>query len=63
MVLRSERWLKLRRVRALHEAGLSLSQITRETGLDRKTVRKYLAGEQRRHRRSGHRVGMPRRRC
>ena len=45
MVLRSERWLELRRYRALHEAGLSLSQIARETGLDRKTVRKYLAGE------------------
>ncbi|MEQ4306197.1 helix-turn-helix domain-containing protein, partial [Plantactinospora sp. B6F1] len=42
MVLRSERWLELRRFRALHEAGLSLSQIARETGLDRKTVRKYL---------------------
>ncbi|AVT41877.1 IS21 family transposase [Plantactinospora sp. BB1] len=45
MVLRSERWLELRRYRALHEAGLSLSQIARETGLDRRTVRKYLAGE------------------
>ncbi|MEQ4306287.1 IS21 family transposase [Plantactinospora sp. B6F1] len=45
MVLRSERWLELRRFRALHEAGLSLSQIARETGLDRKTVRKYLADE------------------
>ncbi|WP_172899350.1 helix-turn-helix domain-containing protein [Micromonospora echinaurantiaca] len=45
MILRSERWLELRRYRALHEAGLSLSQIARETGLDRKQVRKYLAGE------------------
>ena len=43
MVLRSERWLELRRFRALHEAGLSISQIARETGMGRRTVRKYLA--------------------
>lgn len=45
MVLRSERWRELRRCRAPHEAGLSLSQIARETGLDGKAVRKHLADE------------------
>ncbi|MFD3682028.1 IS21 family transposase, partial [Streptomyces sp. NPDC058613] len=44
MLLDSERWLELRRFRGLLESGtLSLSEIARETGLDRKTVRKYLS--------------------
>lgn len=45
MVLDSEQWLELRRFRALHEAGLSISEIARQTGLHRRTVRKYLAGD------------------
>lgn len=44
MLLDSERWLELRRFRGLLESGaLRLSEIARETGLDRKTVRKYLS--------------------
>lgn len=39
-----QRWLELRRFRGLLESGaMSLSEIARETGLDRKTVRKYLS--------------------
>ncbi|MEU9015708.1 IS21 family transposase [Streptomyces sp. NPDC048479] len=44
MVLDPRRWLELRRFRGLLESGaMSLSEISRETGLDRKTVRKYLS--------------------
>ncbi|WP_331751415.1 IS21 family transposase (plasmid) [Streptomyces globisporus] len=44
MVLDPQRWLELRRFRGLLESGaMSLSEISRETGLDRKTVRKYLS--------------------
>ncbi|MDD1059839.1 IS21 family transposase [Streptomyces cocklensis] len=44
MVLDPQRWLELRRFRGLLESGaMSLSEIARETGLDRKTVRKYLS--------------------
>lgn len=45
MVLHSERWLELRRFRALHESGMSISEISRETGLNRRTVRKYLSSD------------------
>lgn len=46
MVLDPHRWLELRRFRGLFEAGaMSLSEIARETGVDRKTVRKYRAAE------------------
>ncbi|MFC7273411.1 IS21 family transposase [Paractinoplanes rhizophilus] len=45
MVLDAERWLELRRFRALRDAGLSISEIARETGLHRRTVRKYLNAE------------------
>ncbi|GAB2900497.1 hypothetical protein GCM10027074_78230 [Streptomyces deserti] len=46
MVLDPHRWLVLRRFRGLFESGaMSLSKIARETGLDRKTVRKYLAAK------------------
>jgi transposase len=45
VVLEPERWLELRRFRALWEAGVSVSEIARETGLHRRTVRKYLAAE------------------
>ncbi|MGW0211869.1 IS21 family transposase [Streptomyces sp. NPDC003233] len=46
MVLDPQRWLELRRFRGLLEAGaMSLSEIARETGLDRKTVRKYLSAK------------------
>ncbi|MGR6914365.1 IS21 family transposase [[Actinomadura] parvosata] len=36
------RWLELRRFRALREAGASISEISRETGLHWRTVKKYL---------------------
>jgi transposase len=42
MVLEAERWLELRRFRALRDAGASISEIARETGLNRRTVKKYL---------------------
>ncbi|MEV2236459.1 IS21 family transposase [Streptomyces phaeochromogenes] len=45
MVLDPQRWLELRRFRALLESGaVSLAEVAKETGLDRKTVRKYLSG-------------------
>jgi transposase len=43
VVLESGRWLELRRFRALHESGTSVAEIARETGLNRRTVKKYLA--------------------
>lgn len=44
MVLDPHRWLELRRFRSLVESGaISLSEVAWETGLDRKTVRKYLS--------------------
>ncbi|WP_155055341.1 IS21 family transposase [Streptomyces blattellae] len=43
MVLDAERWLELRRWRGLLEAGATLAEIARETGLDWRTVKKYLA--------------------
>lgn len=44
MVLDPQCWLELRRFRALVESGaVSLTEVARETGLDRKTVRKYLS--------------------
>ncbi|TWE21744.1 transposase [Kitasatospora atroaurantiaca] len=46
MVLDPHRWLELRRFRGLHESGaMSLSEISKETGLNRRTVRKYLAAQ------------------
>ncbi|WP_375118574.1 IS21 family transposase [Nonomuraea sp. MTCD27] len=42
MVLEAERWLDLRRFRALRDAGASISEIARETGLNWRTVKKYL---------------------
>lgn len=42
MILDPEEWMDLRRFRALHEAGVSLSAIARETGHDWRTVKKYL---------------------
>ena len=42
MVLEAERWLELRRFRALRDAGASISEIARETGLNWRTVKKYL---------------------
>jgi transposase len=45
MVLEAERWLELRRFRALREAGASISEISRETGLHWRTVKKYLEDE------------------
>ncbi|MEH1017733.1 hypothetical protein V6U90_32255, partial [Micromonospora sp. CPCC 206060] len=41
--LDEQRWLDVRRFRALHEAGASVSEIARETGLNWRTVKKYLA--------------------
>ncbi|MFC8720013.1 helix-turn-helix domain-containing protein [Kitasatospora sp. NPDC057198] len=44
MVLDPQRWLELRRFRALHQSGaMTVSEIARETGLNRRTVRKYLS--------------------
>lgn len=45
MLLEPERWLELRRFRALHESGVSIAEIARETGLNWRTVRKYLESE------------------
>lgn len=45
MVLEAERWLELRRFRTLRESGASISEIARETGLNWRTVRKYLEQE------------------
>nr|WP_240964409.1 hypothetical protein [Streptomyces sp. C1-2] len=46
MVLDPYRWLELRRFRALHESGvMSLREIAKETGLNRRTVAKYLSGQ------------------
>lgn len=46
MVLDPHRWLELRRFRALHESGaMSLREIAKETGLNRRTVAKYLSGQ------------------
>ena len=40
-----ERWLELRRFRVLRDAGASISEIARETGLNWRTVKKYLEAE------------------
>jgi transposase len=45
MILDPEEWMDLRRFRALHEAGVSISAIARETGHDWRTVKKYLTHE------------------
>jgi predicted transcriptional regulator len=42
MVLEAERWLELRRFRALRDAGATISEIAREPGLNWRTVKKYL---------------------
>ncbi|UQU66843.1 IS21 family transposase [Couchioplanes caeruleus] len=43
--LDEQRWLDVRRFRALHEAGASVSEIARETGLNWRTVKKYLGAD------------------
>ncbi|MEV4418262.1 IS21 family transposase, partial [Catellatospora sp. NPDC049609] len=43
MALDAQRWMELRRFRALRESGATLSEIARETGLNWRTVRKYLS--------------------
>ncbi|MEV7130530.1 IS21 family transposase [Streptomyces sp. NPDC093260] len=46
MVLDPHRWLELRRFRGLYDSGaMSLREIAKETGLNRRTVAKYLSGE------------------
>lgn len=46
MVLDPHRWLELRRFRGLYESGaMSLSEIAKATGLNRRTVSKYLSGQ------------------
>jgi transposase len=45
LILDPEEWMDLRRFRALHEAGVSISAIARETGHHWRTVKKYLATE------------------
>ncbi|SFT12204.1 Helix-turn-helix domain of resolvase, partial [Streptomyces harbinensis] len=43
VVLDPNRWLEVRRFRGLYESGaMSLRQVARETGLNRRTVTKYL---------------------
>ena len=42
MILDSESWMNIRRFRALHTAGATYAEITRECGCDWRTVRKYL---------------------
>ena len=44
-MLEAERWLELRRFRALRQAGASISEIARETGLNWRTVKKYLEAD------------------
>ena len=45
MVLEAERRLELRRLRALRLAGASVPEIARETGLNWRTVKKYLEAD------------------
>nr|WP_167534912.1 IS21 family transposase [Streptomyces galilaeus] len=46
MVLDPQRWLELRRFRGLVESGaMSLSEVAKETGLNWRTVSKYLAAD------------------
>ncbi|MFE5113686.1 IS21 family transposase [Streptomyces sp. NPDC056663] len=46
MVLDPQRWLELRRFRGLVESGaMSLSEVAKETGLNWRTVSKYLSGD------------------
>jgi len=45
VVPEAERWLELRRFRALRLAGASVSEIARETGLNWRTVKKYLEAD------------------
>jgi transposase len=46
VVLDPHRWLELRRFRGLYESGaMSLREIAAETGLNRRTVAKYLTGD------------------
>jgi transposase len=42
VVLDAERWLELRRFGVLRQAGASISEIARETGLNWRTAKKYL---------------------
>jgi hypothetical protein len=43
MIVDSERWMNIRRFRALHVAGASYAEISRECGCGPWTVRQYLA--------------------
>ncbi|MFI7644229.1 IS21 family transposase, partial [Nonomuraea sp. NPDC049400] len=45
MILDPRDWMNIRRFRALHQAGVSIAAIARETGHDWKTVKKYLQAE------------------
>ncbi len=46
MVLDPQRWLELRRFRGLVESGaMSLSEVAKETGLNWRTVSKYLSAD------------------
>src|SRR5215217_1785711 len=43
MILDTESWMNIRRFRALHAAGATFAEISRECGCDWRPVRKYLA--------------------
>ncbi|WP_371666764.1 hypothetical protein [Streptomyces sp. NBC_00289] len=46
MMLDPQRWWELRRFRALFESGaVTLTEVAKETGLNRKPVRMYLSGQ------------------
>ena len=45
MILSQERWMNLRAFKALAEAGATWAEIARETGCDRRTVKRYLSAD------------------
>ncbi len=45
-MIREEDWVLMRGLASKMKEGLSISEIARQTGHDRKTVRKYLLSEE-----------------
>ena len=43
MILDQEIWMDIRRFASLHDSGSTYAEITRECGVDHRTVKKYLA--------------------